>query len=250
MEAVILAGGFATRLHPLTRDRAKPLLDISGATCLDRLLERLRPLAEHGLTRVVVVTNHRFVRQFEEALSGMELPFRAEVADNGITGEDGKRGAVGDMAFGAGRGAGDEDFWVLAGDNVFEFDLVPVWKEFLAHGRRPLVLLSRVGRIPDASKYNNLELAGDGAILRFVEKPRQPWSRLFAVCVYVFPPDVRRALGEYLAAGENPDNAGSFVAWLAARCSTGTLEPPGAWFDIGSFQELEDARRHFTGPSP
>ena len=250
MDAVILAGGFATRLYPLTRDRAKPLLDVGGASCLDRILGRLRPLAAKGLRRVVVVTNSRFVDAFEAALRGRSLPFEVEIADNGVTGEADKRGAVGDMAFGMARLDGSEDVWVLAGDNLFEYDLEGVWEDYRIGGRRPLVLLSEVGSVAEAAKYNNLELRADGTIRRFVEKPAVPWSRRFAVCIYTFPREVAGALEGYLRDGENPDNAGSFIAWLAARTPVRTLSPGGAWFDIGSLQELEDARAFFQGRAP
>jgi glucose-1-phosphate thymidylyltransferase len=250
MEAVILAGGFATRLHPLTLHKAKPLLDVAGHSCLDRILGRLRPLAAQGLRRVVIVTNSKFVDAFEAALRLIDLPFEAVVVDNGVNAEGTKRGAVGDMAFGAAHLDGDGDFWVLAGDNLFEFDLALVWRSYAARGRRPLVLLSEVATTAEAAKYNNLELGADGEILRFIEKPRSPWSRLFAVCIYTFPPSVRDALGDYLRAGENPDNAGSFIAWLAGRTPVLTEHPAGAWFDIGSIEELEDARAFFAGRAP
>ncbi len=247
MEAIVLAGGFATRLYPLTRNRAKPLLDIAGQSCLDRILGCLRPLAGQGLRRVVVVTNSKFVDSFEAALRRADLPFEAVVADNGVTEEGGKRGAVGDMAFGAAHLGDDEDFWILAGDNVFEFDLQSVWREYQARGRRPLVLLSEVATVAEAAKYNNLELGENGKIIRFIEKPEAPWSRLFAVCVYVFPREVAGALQDYLKASENPDNAGSFIAWLADQTPVLTHHPVGAWFDIGSVQELEEARVFFRG---
>jgi len=247
MEAVILAGGFATRLHPLTGNRAKPLLDVAGHSCLDRILGRLLALAAYGLRRVVVVTNSKFVDAFEDALRRADLPFDAVVADNGVTAEGEKRGAVGDMAFGAAHLGGDDDFWVLAGDNLFEFDLDQIWQEYKARGRRPMVLLSEVATLEEAARYNNLELGADGKILRFVEKPEAPWSRLFAVCIYAFPREVAGVMEDYLRAGENPDNAGSFIAWLAGRTPVLTMHPEGAWFDIGSVQELEDARDFFRG---
>lgn len=250
MDAVILAGGFATRLHPLTLDKAKPLLDVAGHSCLERIMGRLLPLSPLGLRRVVVVTNSRFVGAFEDALRGVDLPFEAVVVDNGVTAEGVKRGAVGDMAFGASHLRGDDDFWVLAGDNLFEFDLAAVWLDYVTQGRLPTVLLSEVATIAEAAKYNNLEIGADGRILRFVEKPAAPWSRLFAVCIYTFPPWVAGALRDYLRAGENADNAGSFIAWCAARTAVLTQHPAGAWFDIGSIQELEDARAFFAGRAP
>ena len=62
MKVIVLAAGFATRLHPLTRDRAKPLLDVAGRPVLSRLLDRVLALGD--ISEVVVVTNGKFFEQF------------------------------------------------------------------------------------------------------------------------------------------------------------------------------------------
>lgn len=245
MEAVILAGGFATRLYPLTKDRAKPLLDVGGKSCMQRIVDKLIPLKEQGLSRILVVANSRFCEDFKQALAAMDLPFAADVIDNGVMDVNQKRGAVGDMAFAAEHLTPGEDFWVLAGDNLFEYELDQVWDYYLQGGRKPLVLLSETPDINEARLYNNLELDDKGIILDFQEKPANPWSRLFAVCIYTFPAQTRQALATYLGEGNNPDNAGSFIAWLARKTPTATIKPEGAWFDIGSVQELELAGKFF-----
>ena len=63
MKAIVLAAGFATRLHPLTLDRAKPLLDVGGRPVLSWLLDRVLALPQ--IDEVLVITNDRFHRQFE-----------------------------------------------------------------------------------------------------------------------------------------------------------------------------------------
>jgi glucose-1-phosphate thymidylyltransferase len=171
MEAIILAGGFATRLYPLTLNTAKPLLDVAGKPAIERILERLFPLAERGLSRIVVVTTEKFAEDFRAALTG-PYPVPVEVLSNGTKTEEEKLGAIGDMAFAARHLREDEPFFILAGDNLFDFDLgkvVDAYTEF------PLVVLHRVDRLEEVKAYNNLRLDGRGRILTFFEKPEKPF---------------------------------------------------------------------------
>jgi glucose-1-phosphate thymidylyltransferase len=62
MNALILAAGYATRLYPLTLNRAKPLLPVAGKPIIQWVVEQLEPIA--GLERICIVTNNRFERDF------------------------------------------------------------------------------------------------------------------------------------------------------------------------------------------
>ena len=53
MKVYLLAAGFATRMYPLTRDMAKPLLDVGGAPILSHIMRKVEDLPD--LTEVVVV---------------------------------------------------------------------------------------------------------------------------------------------------------------------------------------------------
>ena len=76
MKAYLLAAGYATRMYPLTRDRAKPLLEVAGAPILTHLLDRV--LALEGLSEVIVIANDRFASDFEAwaALQASPVPLR------------------------------------------------------------------------------------------------------------------------------------------------------------------------------
>ena len=63
MKAIVLAAGFATRMYPLTRDRAKPLLDVGGRPVIEWLALRLLEIPE--VDELIVVANGRFHRDFE-----------------------------------------------------------------------------------------------------------------------------------------------------------------------------------------
>jgi len=245
LEAVVLAGGFATRLYPLTRDKAKPLLPIGGKPAIFHVLDRILPLQAMGLKRIVVVSNHRFAKDFERVLS-KAYPWLVEVADNGVEDERGKLGAVGDMAFGARLVSPGTPFLVLAGDNLFDFDLAPAVLRFDNVGGQAVVLLRTLPRPVDTVLYNNVRTDKSGRIVTFVEKPARPFGRRFALCVYVFPPEVRGALDKFIEEGNDPDKAGNFVRWLSGRGLVYALEMGGTWFDIGSFDEIAAADRFWS----
>jgi glucose-1-phosphate thymidylyltransferase len=247
MEAVILAGGFATRLYPLTLTIAKPLIPIAGVPGIFRIMERLAPLVVHGLERVVVVSNEKFADDFRAALASWPVPpgVSVEAVSNGAMTVEQKLGAIGDMALGAREVGGGRPFLVLAGDNLFDFDLGAAWQEFERLAGRPLVLTHRVPTPEETRPYNNLELAPDGRITRFIEKPADPQSTLFATCMYFFPGHVAGRLKEYLAEGNDPDKAGNFIAWLATCEPVHTFEPGGWWYDVGSVEGVEIASRHY-----
>ena len=62
MTAIILAAGYATRMYPLTLNFPKPLLEVGGKRIIDWLLDDLE---SSGVERTVVVSNHKFIDQFE-----------------------------------------------------------------------------------------------------------------------------------------------------------------------------------------
>ena len=101
MKVFVLAAGYATRLHPETRERAKPLLDIGGAPLLTRLLTRV--LALDGIDEVIVIANARFSAQFELWRESFSCAAALRVLNDGSTSEADGLGALGDLSFALGR---------------------------------------------------------------------------------------------------------------------------------------------------
>lgn len=115
MIVVILAGGYATRLFPLTRNVAKPLLRIRGRPIIDYIFDRLDRLT--GIDKVMISTNKKFERQFDEWL-GRRPRAKVAIRAEGSHMEAEKLGAI--RALGELIDVKDsEDYMVIAGDNFF-----------------------------------------------------------------------------------------------------------------------------------
>src|SRR6059036_2236708 len=98
MKVVILAAGYATRLHPLTLTQPKPLLLVAGKPMIEYVLDNLAPIG--GIDRVYVVTNAKFAGHFQKwadgyRAAGSKLHFT--IVDDGSTDDSNKLGAIGDL---------------------------------------------------------------------------------------------------------------------------------------------------------
>lgn len=246
MKAYVLAAGYATRMHPLTRDQPKPLLEVAGAPILTHVLRGVLDLDD--LSEAVVIANDRFAPHFAAWAESLEASVPVRVLNDGSTSEDDKLGAIGDLAFAlAAVPPGDEPWLVVAGDNLLGFDLRLLQEAFLEDEDRTLLTVREVQR-DGPSQYNEVIVDDAGGVERFREKPADPISKLAAIALYFFPPEVAGKLAAYLAGGGNPDAPGHFIAWLADRAPVRATSLPGQWFDIGSLEGLARAREHYRLP--
>jgi glucose-1-phosphate thymidylyltransferase len=228
MEAVVLAGGYATRLWPLTRHRPKMLLPVGEATVVDRILAPLE--ADDRIETVYVSTNERFAEDFATHLetTAFEKP---ELSVEETTEEGEKLGVVGALAQLVERESVDDDLLVVAGDNLISFDLSSFLDFFTAHEGSTLAAYD-VGSPERATAYGIVELDGD-RVVDFQEKPDEPPSTLASIACYGFTAgDIR--FEEYLDGGNNPDEPGWFLQWLQARRPVHAFCFDEAWFDIGT----------------
>ncbi len=244
MKVFVLAAGYATRLYPLSRNRAKPLLEVGGEAILTHIVRRVSALED--VTRITVIVNRRFLADFRAWRSSVVCPTPLCLLDDGSTDDEDRPGALGDLAFGLGRVPLDgEDWMVVAGDNLIAFDLAPLQRAFLSC-RQPMLLVREVDHAGQPTRYNEVTLDSRGRVLRFREKPPDPRSGLAAIALYFFPPEVAELLERYLEEGGERDAPGHFVAWLVDRTPVSASRFEGGWFDIGSRESLERARSLFS----
>jgi len=179
MKGIVLAGGTATRLYPLTIVTNKHLLPIYDRPMIYYPIETL---AGMGIREVMVVVGGKSVGDVVELLAdgshfGLDLTYRYQ------------RGALGIAhAIGLARGfVGDDPFCVVLGDNILRGpDLADVATGFERGGAGAGTLLYRV---PDPERFGVAELDADGRVIGFEEKPAAPKSDLIPIGVYFLRPD-------------------------------------------------------------
>src|SRR5437762_12667295 len=166
MNVLILAAGYATRLYPLTLNKAKPLLDIAGKPMVAWVVEILHDVAE--IETIYIVTNAKFFADFEAWAKNYQsknpnFPFK--VINDGSTSDDNKLGAIGDINLVLTReNAAGSDLVVIAGDNLFRESLT----RFVKYAKKTEATVG-VHEIADAEaikKYGVVAVDAEGVITK------------------------------------------------------------------------------------
>jgi len=238
MKAVVLAGGYATRLWPITKHRPKMFLPVGDSTVIDEIFADLE--GDDRIEEVFVSTNERFAEDFREYLADSDFE-KPTLTVEDTSEEDEKFGVVGALAQLVDRENVDDDLVVVAGDNLISFD-IPEFVDFFEAKGTPALAAYDVGSLDRAKSYGLVDLDGD-EVVDFQEKPGHPKSTLVSIACYAFPRETLPDLDRYLAEGENPDEPGWFMQWLQDRQSVHAFTFEGAWFDIGTPESYLDAVR-------
>lgn len=180
MRAVVLVGGFGTRLRPLTNSVPKPMLPVGHRPMIARLVDRL---ARGGVTEVVLALGFRpepFVEAFPDGRCG-EVALTYAVEPEPLD-------TAGAIRFAADAANLDSTFVVANGDVLTDLDVGALVRAHRDFGAEATVHLIPVA---DPSGFGVVDLAADGRVRAFVEKPApgtEP-SNLVNAGTYVFEPD-------------------------------------------------------------
>lgn len=245
MKALILGAGYATRLYPLTKDRPKPLLPVADRPMIGYIVDKIAEVNE--IDHLYVVTNHKFIRNFEDWKKTLSLDIPVTILDDGTTSDADKLGAIGDMKFVIGKEKVEDDLLVVAGDNLFDFKIKGFIDFFRSKNSRPSITLYDVEDIGLVKKYSVITLDEKARIINFEEKPQHPKTTLIAICLYLFPKDTLPRINEYLEKGLNPDAPGYFVSWLSREEAVYGYKVSGRWYDIGGFDAYHKADEEYRG---
>ncbi|KKW38752.1 MAG: Sugar nucleotidyltransferase [Candidatus Peribacteria bacterium GW2011_GWB1_54_5] len=208
MQTFILAGGFATRLWPLTEKRAKPLLPLAGKPILSHLV--LNTPADSPIT---VSTNAALAEGFTQWKKEQQRSDIAIVVED-TAHDDQKLGALGAVAQWVAQRNIDEDILLLTGDNYCGFNM----QEFLRAARPGTAMLAAhdLGNREAAKAFGTVILGKDGRTIQAFEAP----SCLLPpfLCSWTMPDTTRIMLAAYLRNSSDRENQ-----WTASR-----LKNPGS----------------------
>ncbi|MFW5956227.1 MAG: sugar phosphate nucleotidyltransferase [Halorhabdus sp.] len=229
MDAIVLAGGFATRLWPITRNRPKMFLPIGETTVIDRIFRELED--DDRIDTVYVSTNEEFADVFEAHLADGSFE-KPQVSVEDARAEDEKFGVVGALGELVEREGLTDDTLVIAGDNLISFSLSSFIDDFEENDATTIAAYD-VGDLERATQYGVIDV-DDDRVISFQEKPEEPPSTLVSIACYAFPAEVLGLLETYLGGDNNPDEPGWFIEWLLDRKRVYAYPFDEAWFDIGT----------------
>src|SRR5919204_3877315 len=228
MKGIVLAGGTATRLFPLTIVTNKHLLPIYDRPMIYYPIETL---AGMGIREVMVIVGGKSVGDVVELLAdgshfGLELTYRYQ------------RGALGIAhAIGLARDfVGPDAFCCVLGDNILRGPtLRDVAGEFEAGPWGAGTLLYEV---PDPERFGVAELDADGRVLRFEEKPAVPKSNLIPIGVYFLRPDAFNVIDHLAPSGRGEFEITDVLNHYIPDRRLFTRIYDGHWTDAGTVASL------------
>lgn len=231
MKYLILAGGFATRLWPISENCAKPLLLVNGQTILEHLLDTCRA-GGVDMKDIILLTNQRFRADFEKLFTQKNIKdIQFFIEDSHAEGE--KLGALRAIARCLEHFDITSDFAVLAGDNLLPE--LQVSDFMIGAGVDAQIITRQVSDHYEAQKFGIVETDSDGVVVGFEEKPSAPKSLLALTGFMSLSGSIRAEFCRF--AEQEPDALGSIFTHLLSLGKTiTTTQKTGQWYDIGSFE--------------
>ena len=242
MKALILAAGYGTRLASVIKDTPKPLIPVGDRPLIDYVVDKLQGIK--SLTEIVVVSNNKFTPHFQKwaaTRSGLSI----RVVNDGTNTPEERLGSVGDIRFVWQKESSLQDWLIIGGDNLFDGDLSRFIDYALSKSPAMTIGAYDIKDIQAATKFGVIAINAEKKVISFQEKPKNPASSLITMCLYYFPQQTLEYLTEYLRESKAVDAAGSYIQWLSEKKNVYGFQFSGKWYDIGSFESLEDARAHF-----
>jgi glucose-1-phosphate thymidylyltransferase len=240
VKGLILAGGTASRLHPLTLVTNKHLLPVYDRPMIYFPIDTLRGM---GIREVMVILGGRSIGDIVELLAdggdfGLDLTYRYQ------------RGALGIAhAIGLARDfVGDDSFCVVLGDNVLQGgDLKAVADAFETGPYDAGTLLYQV---PDPERFGVAEFDDKGALVGFEEKPIAPKSDRIPIGVYFLRPDAFDVIATLTPSGRGEFEITDVLNHYIPLGRLFWHEYAGRWTDAGTVESLLHASTLASTPQP
>jgi mannose-1-phosphate guanylyltransferase len=227
MEAIILAGGFGTRLRPLTYSRAKPLLPILNKPMIYYLIKSL----PKEINKVILAVNYR----------------RNQIEDYFINNNPGKEIIVNDEPKPLGTGGAvkfaekhiTESFFVLNSDIICSINLSDMIKY---HKKKNAVATISLWPVENVTEFGVVDIKNNGNIIRFVEKPplEEAPSNLINAGAYFLQTEVL----DYIDTGRLVSMEKEiFPQIIDTTQQFYGFEFKGYWIDVGRIQSYIDVNK-------
>ena len=232
MKAVLMAGGFGTRIQPLTIHLPKPMIPLVNRPIMLHIVDLLK---RHGINELVMLLYHQpeAIKNFfgDGSEFGIRISYVTPLEDFGTAG-----------AVKAAAKHLDERFLIISGDLLTDFDLSEVL-DF--HERNKAQATITLTSVKDPLQFGVVITDKQGRITKFLEKPG--WGEVFSdtinTGIYVLEPEVLEMIPE----GENRDwSKDIFPRMLEEKAPLFGCNLSGYWADIGNTDAYLESCRDIT----
>lgn len=227
MKAIILAGGFGTRIQPLTNSIPKPMLPILNKPMMEHIIVKLRD--ELNITEMAVLLFFKpdIIKDYFK--DGSELGVNLQYVQ-----PDDDYGTAGAVAFA--RDFLDDTFIIVSGDLVTNFDFKKIEK---FHKKNKSKLTITLTSVEDPLQFGVVIANEENKIERFLEKPS--WGEVFSdtinTGIYVIEPEIL----DYIPYKENFDFAKDlFPTLMENNVDLWGFSLDGYWRDVGNPQSYRE----------
>ena len=227
MQCLILAGGLATRMRPLTETIPKALIPVEGRPFIDH---QLAWMAARGVTQVVLSVGYLGDAIRQHVGDGGRYGLAARIVDEGPN----LRGTAGAVRLAYDEGVLEERFLLTYGDSFLPIDFAAVFNHFRASGAPALMTVYR-----NQGRWDTSNVIFDGRMVTLYDKQRRTRPpEDFAFIDYGLSALTRGAV-EKIPAGQKADLAELFHG-LSLRGELAGWESPERFYEIGSPAGLAD----------
>jgi len=231
MKALILAGGYATRLRPLSCTRPKLLFPIAGRPMLEWTIENL---AKEGVDEIILAVNYladMLRRHFKARFKDVRIRYSIDPTPLGTGGPIKQAQRLLES---------EEAFLAMNGDILSE---PPLRSMLQVHRKTGAIATIALHKVDDPSRFGVVKIADQTRIEAFIEKPKRssaPSSWINAG-MYIMEPEVFN----YINAGKKVSIEREVFPILAKREKLYGFKYDGPWFDIGKFEDYKRANHRF-----
>lgn len=220
MKALILVGGYGTRLRPLTLSCPKPLVEFGNKPML---LHQLEALKEAGVNHIILAVSYR-AELMEKELKSVEEQLGVTIT---ISLESEPLGTAGPLALAREYLTKDsEPFFVLNSDIICDFPFKDMILFHKHHGKEGTIVVTKV---EEPSKYGVVVYEADtGRIKKFVEKPQEYVSNKINAGMYIFSPSMLDRIELKPMSVEK-----EVFPFMAQDKELYAMELQGFWMDVG-----------------
>ena len=235
MIGIVLAGGFAKRMRPLTY--SKPLLPLGGKPCIEHVCDKISEIKK--LDTIYITTSKLFEEDYKNWLDNSNIDERFTLSIEPARSEEEKFGALRAILHLIDKNGINDDILICAGDNYFDFSIKELSEAYnksntLTVGLYDLKDMEKVKLYSEITIENNY-------IKHFEEKPKDPKSSLVSTALYIYPKEAISLLRKTIDNGF-VDSPGKFIEFAVRK------ENPvygkvmsGNWIDIGDRKSYLEA---------